>query len=220
MKQICIIGLGRFGSHLARTLAKMDCEVLALDHDESAVNNIRDYVQRAVILDARSLDALRSVIPPEIDHVVVSLAQSLEASILCTLHLKMIGVSSVHVKASSEDHAAILRAIGATNVIFPEWRIAEQMAQRLINPDLLDLFPLSQGYEVAEMAVPEKFDGMTIAEIDLRKMFHVFIAGVKNIETGQIDPMPPATAKLISGSSMLVIGRREDVEQMRDKIYS
>lgn len=218
MKQICIIGLGRFGSHLARTLAQMDCEVLAIDSDEAAINNIRDYVQRAVIMDAKSLEALQSVITPEIDDVVVSIAQNLEASIICTLHLKMIGVKSIHAKAATQDHASILRAIGATNVIFPEWRVAEQMAQRLVNPDLLDLFPLSQGYEVAEMPIPKIYFGRTIAQIDLRKTHHVFIAGLKDPNNDQLEVMPAASASLKAGHSMLVIGRKSDIANLRSEL--
>lgn len=218
MKQICIIGLGRFGSHLARTLAKMDCEVLAIDTDENSINAIRDFVQRAVIMDARSLEALESIISPEMDDVVVSLAQNIEASIICTLHLKQIGVKNIHAKASSEDHATILRALGATNVIFPEWRIAEQMAQRLVNPNILDLFPLTQGYEVAEIKVPGIYDGRTISQLDLRKEHRVFIAGLKDPNSDQLDPMPPASSVLHKGTVMLVIGRREDLGSLRQEI--
>lgn len=217
MKQICIIGLGRFGSHLARTLAKLDCEVLAIDHLEEPVNNIKDFVQRALILDGRRLEALQSVITPDIDEVVVSAAGNLESSILCTLHLKMIGVKRIHAKASSQDHAAILRAIGATNVIFPEWRVAEQMARQLVNPDLLDLIPLTQGYEVAEIPTPRAFAGKKIGQLDLRKHYQVFIIGLKDPGTGAVEPMPAADTVLSEKLNLQIIGKKDDIVILRQK---
>lgn len=219
MKQICIIGLGRFGSHLAKTLAQMDCEVIAADADERAVNAVRDYVQRAVIIDARGYEALEALICPEqIDDVVVSLAKNLESSILCTLHLKQLGVKRIHAKASSEDHALILKALGATEVIFPEWKIAEQMAQRLVHPDLLDLLPLSQGYEVIEIGIPQSFVGKSILGIDLRNKYHVNIIAIKTLKTGNFEVMPNPKSLLEAGSNLVMLGKETDLENLQDDL--
>ena len=109
MKQIVVIGLGQFGTHLARELTKQRCEVLAVDNDESRVAQIRDDVHQALIADARNLDALKSVMSNSVDEVVVALGESLEASVLCTLHLNQIGVKKIRAKAVNEDHARILK---------------------------------------------------------------------------------------------------------------
>ena len=132
-KQICIIGLGQFGTHLARTLARLKCDVLAIDMDEKSVAAIRDDVHQALITDVRDLAALKSVVTKDIDEAVVSLGESMEASILCTLHLHKLGVKRIRAKASSRDHAAILKAVGATDVIFPEHETAERMAHQIVS---------------------------------------------------------------------------------------
>ena len=167
MKQICVIGLGQFGSHLARTLARMGCDVLAIDVDDKPVTAIRDDVQQAVITDVRSLEALKSMIAPEIDEVIVALGESMEASILCTLHLRQIGVKKIRAKASSKDHAAILKAVGATDVIFPEQETAERMAHRIVNPDLLDVHIITDEDVEKRTSFAAKIGAVTDAALEL-----------------------------------------------------
>lgn len=214
-KRVCIIGLGQFGRHLACRLARMDCDVLAIDVDEAAIQRIRDDVQQAVITDVRNLDALKSVIAADTDEVIVSLGESMEASILCTLHLKKIGVPHIRAKASSQDHAAILRAVGADDVIFPERETAERMAQRILNPDLLDYLPLSPEYRVVEVVTPEAFAGKTLAELHLRKRYQILIVAVKPPESAHIEFLPSADSILAPGSRLVIIGKDPDIKKLR-----
>lgn len=215
MKQVCVLGLGQFGSHLARTLARMDCEVLAIDMDEKAVNAVRDDVQRVVIADLRSLEALRSIVTSDVDEAVVSLGESLEASILCTLHLAKIGVKKIRAKASTSDHAAILKAVGATDVIFPERETAERMAHRIVNPNLLDYLPLSAEYRVVEVEVPKSFVGQTLAGLHLRKKYNVMAIAIKAGDK-KIDFMPAAETVLKAGNTLVVIGMQSDIEKLQE----
>ncbi len=216
MKQVCVIGLGQFGSHLARTLARMRCEVLAIDADDARVAEIRDDVHRAVIADARNLDALRSLITPEIDEVVVCLGENMEASILCTLHLAKLGVPRIRAKASSRDHAAILKAVGAHEIVFPERETAERMAQRIANPDLLDYLQLSDDYRVVEIAVPESFAGRSLAELHLRKRYNVMVVAIKDTDRNTTDFMPSADAKLGKGDTLIVLGKTDDIARLQE----
>jgi len=214
-KHVCIIGLGQFGRHLARSLARMDCDVLAIDVDEAAVQRIRDDVQQAVITDVRNLDALKSVIAKDTDEVIVSLGKSMEASILCTLHLKKIGVPHIRAKASSQDHASILRAVGADDVIFPERETAERMAQRILNPDLLDYLPLSPEYRVVEIATPESFAGRSLAELHLRKRCHVLVVAIKPPDAARVEFLPSAESVPAPGSRLVIIGKASDIKKLR-----
>jgi len=214
-KRVCIIGLGQFGQHLARSLARMDCDVLAIDVDEAAVQRIRDDVQQAVITDVRNIDALKSVVGQDTDEVIVSLATSMEASILCTLHLKKIGVPRIRAKASSQDHAAILRAVGADDVIFPERETAERMAQRILNPDLLDYLPLSPEYRVVEVVTPDAFEGKSLAELHLRKKYQILIVAIKPPEPARIEFLPSADSILAPDSRLVVIGKDADIKKLR-----
>ena len=109
MKQVCVIGLSQFGSHLARQLVKFGCQVLVIDSDEERINDIRDDVHRALIGDARSFEMLESVIPDTIDQAVISLGEAnIEPSILCALHLKQIGVTRILSTARNDDHAQMM----------------------------------------------------------------------------------------------------------------
>jgi len=215
MKQVAVIGLGQFGTHLATTLARMGCDVLAIDMQEKPIAAIRDDVQQAVILDVRSLESLKSVITDQTDDAIVSFGESLESSILCTLHLKEIGVKRIHAKASSRDHAAILKAVGATHVIFPEQETAERMAHRIINPDLLDYLPLSKEYRVVEIGVPPAFVGQTLAQLHLRKRYQVMVIAIKRGERAEPEFMPTAETALQAGNTLVLMGKEDDIAAFR-----
>ncbi|MCL6620680.1 MAG: TrkA family potassium uptake protein [Syntrophobacterales bacterium] len=212
-KHVVVIGLGEFGRELALQLAR-ECEVLALDRDERMVEQILDRVQRALILDVRDYQALSSVVTPDFDEGVVSMAESLESSILATLHLKKIGVRRIWAKATTEDHAAILRAIGADEIIFPERETARRLAAHLINPNLLDFVPLEEDYRVMDVAPPDEFYGHTLAELDLRKRFGVFVLAVKELVPMRFVFLPPPDFVIKPSDILVMIGREADLMRL------
>jgi len=214
MKQICVIGLGNFGSHFARTLAQMDCEVLAIDNNEHSVAAIRDEVHQAIIADARDSETLQMVVPPDIDDVVVSLGDDLAGSILCALHLKKLGVKSIRAKAANEDHAEILRSLGVSEVFFPERETAERMAWRIVRPNLLDFFPLGEDYEVIEIPAPKSFMGQTLAEAPIRIRFQALVIAIKKAQTGAALFMPAANYTLSPGDILVVMGKSADLQRL------
>jgi len=214
MKQVAVIGLGQFGSQLALSLSELDCEVLAIDRNEARLAQVRDKVSRVVILDARDYDALSSVITPELDEVVVSLGESMEASVLCTLHLKKIGVKYIRAKATNEDHATILRAVGADQVIFPERETAQRVAAHMVNPNLLDFIPLSPEYRVVEVVPPAGFRGKSLIELDLRKKFNVFVIAIKETDTGKFIFLPGPDFVLKEKDVMVAIGTQQAMSRM------
>ncbi|MHC4442356.1 MAG: potassium channel family protein [Planctomycetota bacterium] len=215
MKQICIIGLGQFGRHLARKLAQMNCEVLAIDRSEKAVNDIRDDVQQAVITDVRNPEAIKSVISKDTDEVIITLGESMESSILCTLHVQKIGVKRIRVKASNQDHATILKALGATDIIFPEQETAERMAQKIVNPDMLDYLPLSPEYSVVEINMPQSFAGQSLVQLALRRKYNVLVIAIKTPQTDQIQFMPSPDSVLKRGDTLILIGKEPDIKKLR-----
>ncbi|MCX7015895.1 MAG: TrkA family potassium uptake protein [Candidatus Sumerlaeota bacterium] len=214
MKQICVIGLGNFGSHFARMLAHMGCEVLAIDNSEANVAAIRDDVHQALIADARNFEALQSAIPPDVDAAVISLGDDLAASILCALHLKQIGVASIYAKAANEDHQQILRALGITRIFFPERETAERMAFQIVRPNLLDFFPLGEDYEVHEIPVPRSFIGQTMVAAQIRSEYQALVIAIKNAATGEARFMPPATQTFGEGDVLVVMGKPEDLQRL------
>jgi len=215
MKQVCVIGLGQFGMRLSRELTALGCEVLAIDKNEVLVTEIRDYVHQAVIADVRQHDALAEVISKDMDEVIVTTGESLETSILCTLHLKNIGVKTIRAKASNADHASILKALGIKYIISPEGEMAARMAQQIMHPDLLDYLPLSPDYQVVEVEVPDQFVGKSLAALHLRREYNVLAVAIKGPEPNQIHFLPAAETVIRKGESMVVLGKIKDIEKLK-----
>lgn len=214
-KHICVIGLGEFGRELARQLAK-DCEILALDRSEPAIEAIIDEVQRALILDVRDFNSLSSVVTPDFDEAIVGMGESLESSIMATLHLKNIGVKRIWAKASSDDHAAILKSIGADEIVFPERETARRLAVHMVNPNLLDFIPLEEDYQVMDVAPPKAFYGQSLAELDLRKRYGVFVIAVKELVPMRFVFLPPADFVIKPSDILVMIGREGDLMRIQE----
>jgi trk system potassium uptake protein TrkA len=215
-KMICVIGLGQFGSELARELAR-HCEVLAIDSREDRVEGIVDHVQRAVIIDARDYASLRSVVTADFNEAIVSLGGSLEASILCTLHLKRIGIKTIRAKAMNEDHAEILKAVGAKEVIFPERETAQRIAAMIVNPNLLDFIPLAQDFRVMDVAPPDAFLGHTLQELKVRERFGVFAIAVKELVPENFVFLPGPNFVVKPSDILVMIGREDDLLRLTEE---
>ncbi len=208
MKQVCVIGLSQFGSHMARQLVKMGCRVLAIDQNEARIEEIRDEVQRAMIGDARRYEMLESVLTDTVDEAVISLGESnIEPSILCALHLKQIGVRRILSTARNDDHAQILRAVGATEIIFPERDTAERIARRVANPALIDMFPLAGDYRIMEIEAPESLHRKSLAESNLRKTYDLLVLAIKPADEDEFRFLPRADTIIKPGEVLMVLGR-------------
>lgn len=212
MRQIAVLGLGQFGSHLARTLVKFGCEVLAIDIAEERVDEIRDDVHRALVADVRNFTALESVITDAIDEAIISLgANSIEPSILCTLNVKRLGVSEIRSTARNDDHAQILRAVGATEVIFPEQETAVRTARRVANPDMRDLFALEDDYRIMEIVAPDKLVGKTLVAVDMRKRFDLLVLAVRKKNEKKFRFLPTPDTVISQDEVLMVLGRELDL---------
>ena len=212
-QRICVIGLGQFGRHLAVELAK-DCEVLAIDRNQSVINEIGDQVQRAYCLDSRDFASLSTVVGDDFDDAVVSMSENMEASILTVLHLRRLKLPHIHAKATSRDHAEILKAIGADSIIFPERETAARLATQLINRNLLDYIPLSENYMVMQITPPDWAIGKTLLQLDLRKRFDIFVIAVKEHVPERTAFLPGPDFVVKDSDALLVIGKKESLESI------
>ena len=216
-KRICVVGLGQFGSELAAKLAEdKACEVLALDNSEDRVNAIADKVQRALIFDARDYGSLSSVVGEGFDEAIVSLGESVEASILCTLHLRKLGIKYIRAKAISEDHALILEKVGASETIFPERETADRLAKKIINPNLMDMVPLSEGFQVVEVVPPDSFHGKSLLELNLRERFGAFVIAVQESVPERVVFLPGPGFVVKPSDALVLIGREGDLERLQE----
>jgi trk system potassium uptake protein TrkA len=225
MLRYAVIGLGRFGGTLARELSRQGAEVIAIDRDEDAVKKVRDSVSVALRMDATDEKALRAQGLESVDVAVVGMAHSFEATQLVTVMLRHLGVRKVVVKAASPLQEAILRRLGADEVISPEKESAVRLAQKLISPRLLDYIELAEGHSLVQIAAPKKFHGKTIQELDVRRVFGVNIVAVKKrVEVAQEEGEPVLEERLVdiplptdvieAGDVLVVVGRDEDIGRL------
>src|SRR4030042_882751 len=173
MRQFAVIGLGRFGASVAKTLAEKGYQVLAIDVNEHTVQDIVDEVTQAVCLDATDEKALRAVGIENVDVAIVGMGSNLEASILITLSLKEIGVREIVCKAVNEDHKKVLEKIGATKVIQPEKEMGVRLANSLVSSSVVEHIELSNESSIVELISPKDFIGKSLREIDVRAKFRV-----------------------------------------------
>ncbi|MFU8780082.1 MAG: potassium channel family protein [Kiritimatiellia bacterium] len=216
-KRICVIGLGQFGRELAVSFAPQ-CEVMAIDINETIVNQIANRVDSAVVVDACDFASLAAVVSPDFDEAIVGLSENMEASILAVLHLKKIGIARVHAKARNRDHATILDAIGVDAIIFPERDTARRLVRQVMNPNLLDHLPIGEDYAVMQITAPDAFVGKSLQALDLRHLYGIFVIAMKSHKTGDTSFLPGPDAIVERFGLLTVIGKPQDVEQMQLKI--
>jgi trk system potassium uptake protein TrkA len=211
MKQFAVIGLGRFGLSVARTLSRMGYEVLAVDTDAERVNEITDEVTYAVQVDAMEEEALKSLGLRNFDVVVVAIGQEVKASILVTVMLKEMGVPRIVAKANDELHGRVLQKIGADVVVFPERDMGVRVAHALVSRNILDQIHLSPDYSIIEVVTPSRFMGKTLEESALRQKYGVTVMAIRR---GNDIIISPGARQVLQKDDVLVaIGRDEKLKQ-------
>ena len=212
-KRACVIGLGQFGRQLAVEFAR-HAEVLAIDSDQKVVNEIAERVHKAYCMDARDSSGLAAIVNAQVDEAVVALSQNMEASILAVLHLKRIGVKRIHAKARNRDHAQILEAVGADNVVFPERETARRLVRQVLDPNLLDFVPISQDHSVVQLAPPKEFVGVALKDLDLRRRHGVFVIAVKSLVPEQTHFLPGPDYVVKDDEILVLIGKHESLQSV------
>ncbi|AEF94062.1 TrkA-N domain protein [Desulfotomaculum nigrificans CO-1-SRB] len=211
MKQFAVIGLGRFGSSVATTLAKMGYEVLAIDVDEERVNDIVEEVTHAVQVDALDEHALKAVGIRNFDVVVVAIGQEVQASILVTVMLKEMGVAKVVAKAQNALHGKVLERVGADKVVFPERDMGVKVAHALVSKNIMDQISLSPEYSLVEMAAPPQFVDKTLEQSGARNKFGLSILAIRRGKEMIISP--GASQVIKEGDVLVVIGKSEKLQK-------
>ena len=214
MKQFVVIGLGRFGSNLAKTLYKLGNQVLALDYDKNKVEKVKDFVTEAIIADAKDVETLAEFIDKDIDTVVLATGTDIEMSVLSVLYLKQLGVKHIIAKAKNDDHGKILKALGVDEVIYPERDIAERLAERLNMSSLIAHIPLAPEYSLVEIATPDKFYGKSLEQLDIRNKYGITVIGIKDVLMDTIDISPMPDKKLPPDSALLIVCKTDEIEDL------
>ena len=179
MKQFAVIGLGSFGTRVIDEMLELDAEIIIVDKNRDAIEQLKDKVHGAYIVDVVDEDVINRLIPKEIDSVIIDLGDSLEATILVTNYLKKMGVGNIVVKAESDKHGEILKIVGASHVIYPDLEAAKRVTPLLVSDTLYNFVPISSGLVMAEIFVPKKYVGKTLIEANLRYEEGVNIVAIK-----------------------------------------
>ena len=226
MKQYAVIGLGRFGSSVAKTLASKGQQVLAIDEKEDVVQDLAEYVTNAVCIDSTDEKALKNIGVQSVDVAIVAIGKSLEASILVTLALKELGVGKIIAKAVSETHGKVLEKLGVSEVVFPERDMGEKLANKLISPEVVEEINLSPEYSLFEITAPQEFVGKFLKDLEIRARHSINIIAIKRKvkpvgkKAGAKAPeilniLPKGDDMLMEHDTLLILGTYEAIEKMK-----
>ncbi len=208
--EIGIIGLGKFGFFLGLALVEMGHRVVGVDLEQERVQAAQETLTQAYTANATDSAALAQLGFAEFSHVVVSVGQSMEASILIALHLRELGAKEVWVKAVSEDHEKILRRIGTNHVIFPERVAAGDLARKLVDPGFLDSLSLGKGVVLRELEV-DAWAGKNLIDLNLTNTLNIQVVAVKRTGKREPEVIPDPRRHLRKGEHLVVLGKDEDI---------
>lgn len=225
MPQIAVFGLGQFGRAIAESLTRKGVEVMAVDANEEAVDDMKDLVALAVTLDSTDERALRAVGLEQVQTAIVTMGTSTLASILTSALLKALGVPRVIARSTTPLHERILRAVGVDRVVNVERDMGESLATSLAVGDVHRFFTLATGHSLVEIDTPEALVGKTIAEAQLRQEHNVNIVGIKRRvpdvdDRGRrtfretIDLVPKPTDTLDEGDILILAGEDDDIQAL------
>ncbi|MCS7461751.1 TrkA family potassium uptake protein [Paenibacillus doosanensis] len=210
-KQFAVIGMGRFGSSVARTLADLGYEVLAIDASEQRTQEISAIVTHVVQADSTDEEALRSLGLRNFDVVIVAIGQDIQSSILTTIILKEIGVPKIVVKAQNELHGKVVKKIGADKVIYPERDMGQRVAHHLISSNILDYIELSDAYSIIEVQASRNLIGKNLRQLDIRAKYGCNVIAIKM--GARMNIAPNAEDLITENDTLVIVGKNEDLNQ-------
>jgi trk system potassium uptake protein len=212
-EQVVVIGLGRFGSTLARELERLGHQVLAIDRDHQRVNEIAPDVSHALELNAADEDALRSAGAGEFSTAIVAISTDTDSSIFATMVLKRLGVRTVIAKAGSLLHGEILSRVGADRVVFPERETGLRLARSFNVPNVIDYLDVAPGFGVEKIRPPKSFIGHTLAELDLKG--RMGLTPIALLRGKQMVVNPTREERIGEGDELILIGQDAKLDQLR-----
>lgn len=211
MKSILLIGLGRFGRHVAEKLYELDHQVMAVDKQEDRVEAVMSYVTNAQIGDSTNMEFLETLGVSNFDVCIVAIASDFQSSLETTAYLKDLGAKMVVSRASRDVHARFLLRNGADEIVYPEKQVANWTAIRYSSEHIFDYVQLSATHAIFEIEMPQNWVGKTIGQVDIRKKFNINIMALKR--DGKLDMAIRPDTMLTGDATMLVLGESRDIQK-------
>lgn len=215
MKRFAVIGLGKFGFYMAKALFEEGNEVVAIDNNKTRIQAIDPFTTEALLLDATDKEALTALGLENMEAVVLSTGLNISNSILICLYLQEIGVKKILVKALDDDHAKILRRVGATDIIHPERDMAIRVSRNLSHPNILDFLPLADEYDMLQVDPPREFVGKSLKELNLRAKYNVHIIAIKELVPENMVLVPPAGFVIKDSDILVMLGKTQDIKKVK-----
>ena len=215
MKNILLIGLGRFGYHVAKELSSLKTEVLAVDNDEEALKNVSEFVSKTLIGDSSDINFLKTIGVNNFDECIVAIGDDFQTSVETVLNLKELNAKKITARACKESQEKILLKIGADFIVYPEKQLGKWTALRCGTNSIYDFMDLDDGYGVFEINVPKDWVGKTLVELDLRNKKNISIIGVK--ENGRTKVILGPNFVFKENETILVIAKVEDAGKLFNK---
>ena len=212
-KQFAVLGLGSFGRSVALSLEKMGCDVMVVDDSYEKIQEISDKVSYAMKADVTDKDALQALGARNLDGAVVAVSEHPEANIMATLLCKEMGIPLVGAKAKDKLQGTILEKVGADSVVYPEIEMGSRIAKSMVANEFVDWIELSNDYSIVEIAVPRRWEGKSLAELDVRKKYGITVVGVMQGEKMDLsfDPQTPLPGNVI----LVLIGANKILEKIK-----
>lgn len=219
-----IIGIGAFGSALAKKLSEEGAYVIAIDNNMEHINQVKEYVSDAICFDATDPDLLENHGITNVDVAIISIGETFEPVALIAMHLLNSGVKEVYGRASTYIQEQILKQIGITDVIHPERQVGERMGVSLVRRGMSDVFDIGEGLAMFEVEAPDSMVGYTLAELEIRKRYELNLITIKRLKAleGEIGPEEQykpigilrGSTKVKQGDRFLLVGRKEDADKL------
>lgn len=211
MKSILLIGLGRFGRHIAIKLDELHHQVMAVDKEDTRVDAVLPFVTNAQIGDATNEDFLSSLGVGNFDVCIVAIGDSFQNSLEVTSLLKELGARMVVSRAARDVHAKFLLRNGADEIVYPERQLADWVAIRYSADHILDYIELDEEHAIFEISIPEEWLGKTIGQLDIRKKYDINIMALKTNDIMNLEIS--SDTQLLKGSTMLVLGETKHIQK-------
>ncbi|MFU8794395.1 MAG: potassium channel family protein [Dethiobacteria bacterium] len=213
-KSYLVIGAGRFGSSVARTLYELGHDVMVLDNNEKLVQEISSEVTDAITADAASEVSLKSLGVRDFDAVVLAIGVDIQASIMSAILLLEMEAKHVVAKAQTELHGKVLHKIGVHRVVYPERDMGQKIAHSLNAPTIIDLIELSDEYSVVEVTAPKDMIGKTIKELDLRARYGISVIALKRNSGRKTNISPVADDQILPGDIIVAVGENKFLKKL------
>ncbi|MFH1429451.1 MAG: TrkA family potassium uptake protein [Candidatus Margulisiibacteriota bacterium] len=224
MRQIAVLGLGKFGRTIAKELTDRGAQVIAIDNDKDIIEELKEHVTYAIGIDTTDEGALRAAGVQNVDIAIVCIGNKIEANLLTTSLLKKLGVKKIWARAISPQQQEIIKTMEVDNIINLEEEMGKIVASSLLSENIAKHIPIAEGHSIAEIKLPKSFIGKSIRKIDPRKNFNVNIVAIKKLkpeinDQGERDvrevlfDVPSPDMEFDETDTMLLVGSNSDIER-------